>query len=73
MRSKYEEEQEKIKAELARKKKDKVPGIVPLMELLTGEYWVKKGEEERQAELRKEKRRLKLEAMKVNPIVAEAE
>ncbi|KAK4874901.1 hypothetical protein RN001_014261 [Aquatica leii] len=70
-RSRYEVEEEERLAEIERQKKNKIPGIVPMMDLLSGEYWVKK----ERALLRKQKRReLKLkieEENRVDPFLVE--
>ncbi|KAK5640705.1 hypothetical protein RI129_009252 [Pyrocoelia pectoralis] len=66
------QEEERIAA-IQRKKKEKIPGIVPLMDLLSGDYWRKKEQKAFEIRQKKERLRQKLEAKKVDPYVTERE
>lgn len=66
-KTRLEEDAEKERlAEIQRKKDRKIPGIIPITDLLSGEYWKRKDAEKLRKEERRRQRLLKLEQSKVD-------
>lgn len=60
-KSRIEEEKERrLEEARIRRKNAKLPGLVPIRDLLNGEYWKRKEEEKQQLEARRVKRLMRM-------------
>ncbi|KAF5294393.1 hypothetical protein FQR65_LT10758 [Abscondita terminalis] len=69
-RSREEVEEEERLLAIQRRKKENIPGIVPMMDLLSGEYWVKKEKKLLRKQKWKEKKFMKAN-ISVDPLLEE--